>query len=185
MFNEIETWEQTESFESTSGSITGNPTSTETDSAESSVVVKEKKPSDRTLVEKSSTVSNASRRTAVDDNDIQEKDNMMYLINSTLSHLGLGYARQKLVGTPEVKKVFGNNQRMNETSEGLSGEVEDTLEAEETNWTLSKQKPEGESVFSLVVSRLSFMICPHSCRKLFGSDERFTAITRSRDGGEP
>lgn len=138
----LETWEEGE-FESGSTLTISNGAETDGDSAS----LKEKEADDS--VEEVS--GRCSRRAGVDDND-QEKDNMAFLIDSTLSHLGLDFTMQKQDGSScgALKKLYGNRQSATEELEGLAGrEMDDSLEqlppdTEENEWTIGKQKSEGK-----------------------------------------
>ncbi|XP_022648847.1 uncharacterized protein LOC111245156 isoform X1 [Varroa destructor] len=162
-FGTMETWEEGE-FESGSTLTISNGAETDGDSAS----LKEKEADDS--VEEVS--GRCSRRAGVDDND-QEKDNMAFLIDSTLSHLGLDFTMQKQDGSScgALKKLYGNRQSATEELEGLAGrEMGDSLEqlppdTEENEWTIGKQK--SEENYRENISRSSL----HQQRSVIDADD--------------
>lgn len=88
------------------------------------------------------TAMNAPRRVGLDEAESQEKDNMLYLIDSTLSHLGLNLPCSKQ--SSESKKAPGNIRKPAELGEELCVELEQSIDtADRPEWTIPKQKFEG------------------------------------------
>lgn len=89
--------------------------------------------------ERSAEVVSPSCSKRVDEKDLQDKDNMFSIVDSTLSQLGLGLSRSnQATEIGELKNGFKSSQQLGESVEALDVDVVE-------QWPPTKPKSEGSS----------------------------------------